>query len=105
MQVDPNSIVFGGWDISNLSMADAMARAKVLDINLQKQLKPYMQSMVPLPGVFNPDFVAANQGARANNLIQGTKKEQVEQIKKDIRCVHTETHNIESISPSSTLLL
>jgi myo-inositol-1-phosphate synthase len=29
----------------------------------------------------------------------------VEQIKKDIRCVHTETHNIESISPSSTLLL
>lgn len=62
-----------------------MARAKVLDINLQKQIKPYMQSMVPLPGIFNPDFVAANQGARANNLIQGTKKEQVEQIKKDIR--------------------
>lgn len=66
-------------------MSDAMARAKVLDINLQKQIKPYMQSMVPLPGIFNPDFVAANQGARANNLIQGTKKEQVEQIKKDIR--------------------
>ncbi|KAF8720692.1 hypothetical protein HU200_023594 [Digitaria exilis] len=83
--VDPNAIVFGGWDISNLSMSDAMARAKVLDINLQKQLRPYMQSMVPLPGIFNPDFVAANQGARANNLIQGTKKEQVEQIKKDIR--------------------
>lgn len=68
-----------------MSMSDAMARAKVLDINLQKQIKPYMQSMVPLPGIFNPDFVAANQGARANNLIQGTKKEQVEQIKKDIR--------------------
>lgn len=68
-----------------MSMSDAMARAKVLDINLQKQLRPYMQSMVPLPGIFNPDFVAANQGARANNLIQGTKKEQVEQIKKDIR--------------------
>ncbi|OEL14790.1 Inositol-3-phosphate synthase [Dichanthelium oligosanthes] len=83
--VDPNAIVFGGWDISNLSMADAMARAKVLDINLQKKLRPYMQSMMPLPGIFNPDFVAANQGARANNLIQGTKKEQVEQIKKDIR--------------------
>jgi myo-inositol-1-phosphate synthase len=51
-----------------------------------------MQSMVPLPGIFNPDFVAANQGARANNLIQGTKKEQVEQIKKDIRYLETETH-------------
>jgi myo-inositol-1-phosphate synthase len=44
-----------------------------------------MESMLPLAGIFNPDFVAANQGARANNIIKGTKKEQVEQIKKDIR--------------------
>ena len=88
MQVNPNSIVFGGWDISNLNMTDAMARAKVLDIHLQKQLRPYMESMLPLAGIFNPDFVAANQGARANNIIKGTKKEQVEQIKKDIRCLN-----------------
>ncbi|GJM84394.1 hypothetical protein PR202_ga00058 [Eleusine coracana subsp. coracana] len=83
--VNPNDIVFGGWDISNLNMADAMGRAKVLDIGLQKQLRGHMESMVPLPGIFNPDFVAANQGARANNVIKGTKKEQVDQIIKDIR--------------------
>jgi myo-inositol-1-phosphate synthase len=41
--------------------------------------------MVPLPGVYDPDFIAANQGSRANNVIKGTKKEQVEQIIKDIR--------------------
>ncbi|KAG9132577.1 hypothetical protein Leryth_022163 [Lithospermum erythrorhizon] len=83
--VNPEDIVFGGWDISNLNMADAMARARVFDIDLQKQLGPYMESMVPLPGIFDPDFIAANQGARANNVIKGTKKEQIEQVIKDIR--------------------
>lgn len=83
--MNPDDIVFGGWDISNLNLADAMARAKVLDIDLQKQLIPYMESMVPLPGIFDPDFIAANQGSRANNVIKGTKKEQVEQVIKDIR--------------------
>ncbi|XP_057969892.1 inositol-3-phosphate synthase isoform X1 [Malania oleifera] len=83
--VNPDDIVFGGWDISDMNLADAMARAKVLDIDLQKQLRPYMESMVPLPGVYDPDFIAANQGSRANNLIKGTKKQQIEQIMKDIR--------------------
>lgn len=69
-----------------MNLADAMARAKVLDIDLQKQLRPYMEFMVPLPGIFDPDFVAANQSARANNVVKGTKKEQIQQIIKDIRC-------------------
>lgn len=68
-----------------MNLADAMARAKVLDIDLQKQLRPYMEHMVPLPGVYDPDFIAANQGSRANNVIKGTKEEQVQQIIKDIR--------------------
>lgn len=84
-QVNPDDIVFGGWDISDMNLADAMARAKVLDIDLQKQLRPYMESMVPLPGIYDPDFIAANQGARANNVIKGTRKEQVQQIIKDMR--------------------
>ncbi|XP_020104491.1 inositol-3-phosphate synthase isoform X2 [Ananas comosus] len=83
--VNPDDIVFGGWDISNMNLADSMSRAKVLDIDLQKQLRPYMEPMVPLAGIFDPDFIAANQGARANNVIKGTKKDQVQQIIKDIR--------------------
>ena len=93
LQVNPNEIVFGGWDISSMNMADAMGRAKVLDIDLQKQLRPYMESIVPLPGIFDPDFVAANQESRANNVIKGTKKEQMEQIIKDIRYTHRRTHH------------
>ncbi|KAF8411503.1 hypothetical protein HHK36_004055 [Tetracentron sinense] len=83
--VNPDDIILGGWDISDMNLADAMGRAKVFDIDLQKQLRPYMESMVPLPGIYDPDFIAANQGPRANNVIKGTKKEQVEQIMKDIR--------------------
>ncbi|KAK1423707.1 hypothetical protein QVD17_19015 [Tagetes erecta] len=83
--VNPDDIVFGGWDISSMNLADAMARAKVLDIDLQKQLRPYMETMVPLPGIFDPDFIAANQGARADNVIKGTKNQQIQQIIKDIR--------------------
>ncbi|KAL1831031.1 hypothetical protein ACET3Z_000682 [Daucus carota] len=50
-----------------------------------KQLRSFMESMVPLPAVYDPDFIAANQGSRANNVIKGTKKQQLEHIIKDIR--------------------
>lgn len=83
--MNPDDVVFGGWDISDMNLADAMGRAKVLDIDLQKQLRPYMENIVPLPGIFDPDFIAANQGSRANNIIKGTKKEQVDHIIKDMR--------------------
>ncbi|GAB2278616.1 Inositol-3-phosphate synthase, variant 3 [Dionaea muscipula] len=83
--VNPDDVVFGGWDISDLNLADSMARAKVLEIDLQKQLRPYMEHMVPLPGIYDPDFIAANQGARANNVIKGSKKQQLEQVIRDIR--------------------
>ncbi|XP_078433643.1 inositol-3-phosphate synthase [Wolffia australiana] len=83
--VNPDEIVFGGWDISDMNLADAMARAKVLDVDLQKQLRPYMESLVPLPGIYDPDFIAANQGSRATHVISGPKKLQVQCIINDIR--------------------
>ena len=69
--------MFGGWDINNMNLADAMARAKVFDINLQKQLRPYMESMLPFPKIYDPNFIATNWKERANNVIKGTKEEQL----------------------------
>lgn len=84
--VHPNDLVIGGWDISDLNMADAMQRAKVLDWDLQRQLIPYMKDIKPLPSIYIPDFIAANQLERANNIIEGkSKQEMVEQIRNDIR--------------------
>ena len=65
----PNDIVWGGWDINGMNLGDAMKRAKVLDYDLQRRLYPYMKDIVPLPSIYFPDFIAANQSERANNVI------------------------------------
>jgi len=84
--VKPNDLVLGGWDISSMNLADAMGRAKVLDITLQQKLRPLMQHMKPLPSVYYPDFIAANQADRADNVLPGQDKQKhLEQIRKDIR--------------------
>ena len=84
--VHPNDLVIGGWDISKANLADAMQRAKVLDITLQQQLRPHMQHLVPLPSIYYPDFIAANQSERADNCLPGEDKNaHLEQIRKDIR--------------------
>lgn len=59
--VNPDDIEIDGWDISNVDLAGAMSRAKVLDINIQKQLAPYMKNMLPRKSIYIPDFIAANQ--------------------------------------------
>ena len=57
----------------------------MLDFELQRQLVPYMKEMTPLPGIYDPDFIAANQDTRADNVIKGSRREQMETIRQDIR--------------------
>lgn len=83
--VEPNDIVIDGWDISGLNMADAMERAKVFDYNLQAQLRPLMEHIKPRPSIYIPEFIAANQEDRADNILSGTKQEMVNRIRQDIR--------------------
>ncbi|NXS47627.1 INO1A synthase, partial [Balaeniceps rex] len=83
--VHPNDIVFDGWDISSLNLAEAMRRAEVLDWPLQEQLWPHLEKMKPRPSIYIPEFIAANQEERADNVLRGSMAEQVEQIRRDIR--------------------
>ena len=85
--VHPNDIAITGWDISSMPMGDAMKRACVLDVDLQRQIYPRMQELgAPLPSIYAKDFIAANQEDRADNVIpEKTKSEQVERIRADIR--------------------
>ena len=94
--VHPNDIVLGGWDISSLNLGDAMARAKVIDYQLQEKLRPYMQQMIPLPSIYAPDFIAANQSERADNVLPGTKLEQMTAVRAHIRQFKT-THSLDKI--------
>jgi myo-inositol-1-phosphate synthase len=45
-------------------IGDAMKRAKVLDVELQDKLYPHMKDLQPLPSIYFPDFIAANQADR-----------------------------------------
>lgn len=84
--VHPNDLVVGGWDISGLNLAEAMDRAKVLEPTLKSLVRKEMAQIKPLPSIYYPDFIAANQEDRADNLIPGSKAsmKHVEQIRKDI---------------------
>ncbi|CAG8639515.1 8812_t:CDS:2, partial [Scutellospora calospora] len=84
--VNPNDLILGGWDINSFNIAQAMERAQVLDYDLQRQVTPILQEFIPLPSIYYPDFIAANQNDRANNLIPGNdKKVHLEHIRNDIR--------------------
>ncbi|CAD6225931.1 GSCOCG00005799001-RA-CDS [Cotesia congregata] len=83
--INPDDIEIDGWDISDMNIGDAMHRAQVIDINLQKQLKPHLDKFVPRKSVYYPDFIAANQKERADNLMTGSKSEQLDKIRADIR--------------------
>lgn len=88
--VHPDDFVIGGWDISGMNLADAMDRAAVLEPTLKAQVKKEMTAMVPLPSIYYPDFIAANQEDRADNILPGSKacNEHVEKLRKDIRYVN-----------------
>lgn len=96
--VHPNDLVLGGWDISGVPMDKAMARAQVLDYDIQRQVAPYLAEMgSPLPSVYYPDYIAANQEARADNVIPGSDKwAHVEHIRNDIRAFKAK-HDLDQV--------
>lgn len=83
--VDPKNLIVSGWDISSMNLADACDRAQVLEPTLIERLAPKMSALKPLPSIFDPSFIASNQSDRADNVIPGSKLEQLEQVRKDIR--------------------
>lgn len=85
--VHPNDLAIGGWDISGMDLAAAADRAKVLEPTLKALVRKELAAIKPLPSVYYPDFIAANQGERADNVLAGSKacNEHVEKLRQDIR--------------------
>ncbi|CAO3702081.1 unnamed protein product [Rhizopus stolonifer] len=95
--VNPTDLVLGGWDISSKNLAESMERAQVLEYDLQRQVSEEMSQMRPLPSVYYPDFIAANQSDRADNVIPGQdKRAHVNQIRKDIEQFKS-THHLDKV--------
>ena len=67
-------------------MDKAMERARVLDYDPQRQVRPYIALLgSPLPSTHYPDFIATDQEARADNVVPGNNKQvHLEHIRADI---------------------
>ncbi|XP_002160790.2 inositol-3-phosphate synthase 1-A [Hydra vulgaris] len=95
--VDPNDIIIDGWDISSLNLAEAMKRAEVFDYDLQRQLIPHMEGLKPRAAVHRPDFVAANQSERADNVVLlDHAADQVTSIRNDIKDFKSK-HDVDTV--------
>ncbi|CCU76319.1 INO1/L-myo-inositol-1-phosphate synthase [Blumeria hordei DH14] len=92
--VHPNDLVIGGWDISGMNLAQAMDRAAVLEPTLKAAVKKEMSEMLPLPSIYYPDFIAANQEDRADNLLPGNRAchGHVNEIRKNIHDFKTKNN-------------
>jgi len=78
-----DDLVFGGWDVFEDNTYQAAAKAGVLEPSLLEQLKDHLESIRPMPAVFEQKFV---KRLRASNVKKGkTKMDLAEQVMEDIR--------------------
>ncbi|THC95873.1 hypothetical protein EYZ11_004651 [Aspergillus tanneri] len=66
--VHPDDLVAGRWDIGYLNLAEAADHAAVLESVLKDHIPKELATIKPLPSIYYPDFVAANQGAPSHGL-------------------------------------
>jgi len=80
-----SDVVLGGWDIHHRNMAESTKCAKVLSNDLQRQLHDDLKDWIPLKGVYRPGWIAKNQASRANWTKEGSLKQQLDELRSDIR--------------------
>jgi len=80
---DLSQLVFTGWDIFEDNMYEAARKAGVLERDLLNQIKPFMESVKPMPAVFDKNYVRLLDGP---NVKKGPNKmDLAEQVRQDIR--------------------
>jgi len=78
-----DDLVFTGWDLFEDDMYASATHAGVLDRSLLDQIKPFLQSIKPMPAVFDRNYVKRLDGP---NVKKGKNKmELAEQVRQDIR--------------------
>jgi myo-inositol-1-phosphate synthase len=69
---DPTNIEFGGWDIQNVNLSEAVQQAGVLNWQIEEKLRDQLSKIKPMRGYYSPGFIASNQRERANHVIDET---------------------------------
>jgi myo-inositol-1-phosphate synthase len=80
---DLKDVVFTGWDIFEDNVYESASHAKVLDEKLLDQLKPYLETIKPLPAVFDQYYVKRLNGT---HIKKGkNKRDLANQLRADIQ--------------------
>ena len=78
-----DDMVFTGWDIFEDNVYEAAAHAKVLDNETLAALKPYLETIKPMPAVFDQHYVKRLNGTHVKT--GKNKMDLVEQVRAEIR--------------------
>merc|ERR1719367_1093382 len=91
---NPVDFEVSGWDINSSNLYEAAKLAHVLEPTLVEQLREDMEQIWPLPAALNHKYIAANQSDRADNVMTGTNRELIENIKEHIREMKARTGKV-----------
>ena len=97
---DLNDLVFTGWDIFEDNVYESAAHAKVLDKETLDQLKPYLESIKPLPAVFDQHYVKRLHGMHVKK--GKNKRDLADQVRADIQAFRKSVDRVVMIWCGST---
>jgi len=95
-----NDLVFTGWDIFEDNVYESAAHAKVLDKETLDQLKPYLETIKPLPAVFDQYYVKRLHGTYVKK--GRNKRDLADQVIADIRAFKKTVDRVVMIWAAST---
>ena len=93
-------VVFTGWDIFEDNVYESAAHATVLDEKTLLQLKPYLETIKPLPAVFDQFYVKRLNGTHVKK--GKNKRDLAEQVIADIRAFKKTVDRVVMIWAAST---
>jgi myo-inositol-1-phosphate synthase len=84
-----DDLVFTGWDIFGGNLYDAAKTAQVLDRDQLESIRPYLESIEPMPAAFNQHYVKRLEAKNAK--VGKNKCDLANQIRNDIAEFKTKT--------------
>jgi myo-inositol-1-phosphate synthase len=95
-----DDVVFTGWDIFKDNVYEAAAHAGVLDEKTLAQLKPCLETIKPLPAVFDQYYVKRLHGTHVKT--GKNKRDLAEQVRADIQAFKKTVDRVVMIWAAST---
>ena len=95
-----DDLVFTGWDIFEDDVYESAAHAEVLKPETLQQLKPYLETIKPMPAVFDQYYVKRLHGTHVKK--GKNKRDLAEQVRADIRAFKKSVDRVVVIWAGST---